>query len=670
MAGWLASTVRVQRPPAPPTWSAPAEAVSFVVNRIIDAVFLMDVIISFFMPFRTSQVEGGTWVHDRKRIMQHYLLTWFVPDLCTCIPFDVILSASVDGSDPNLNQNLRMVRMVRVLKLVRIVRATRILKRWQDSVAISYAVATLIRFVLITLVLAHWLACFWGILGAPHQPSPDDLSTLSHAPDGGPNWSGKYGDGLTWIQKYRLETLTAFELYGIALYVALNNIFGGASEVNPANPSEFYAQCAMLLLGSSVWAYIIGSACGIIATLDPASIEYRQTIDELNFFCDDQQMPKELRVELRSYFRNTLYNVRLKRYETLLAKMSQKLRGDAAFHMCEYRLSHVPFLVHKQLEVEFMSNLAIRMTPTVYSHLERVPCTRLLIVGRGVVAKRGRLSVSGASLGQDVILSNDNLRDLGDAIALTFVQASCISQKDIFGLLPDYPLAYRIVRRAAMRLALVRALSKAARIARMKKEGGTASSVLASLMYSDGMSVAAGAAATGLGGGGNGGDGVGAAEMSVEDAITLAVQEPLYPSVEPPPAHKLFPVFPSRAEAESPQDGDDGAPPEPAPKGQAKGKRSGNPHLSRQASGGRRLWGTYSRVVKPPTTDDRIDELRDELRQTNSELLERIGQMERLLRSSLTGEGSFTNKSSAPPLPRRMFGSLFGGSGNREAFEA
>ena len=113
-----------------------AEAVSFVVNRIIDAVFLMDVIISFFMPFRTSQVEGGTWVHDRKRIMQHYLLTWFVPDLCTCIPFDVILSASVDGSDSNLNQNLRMVRMVRVLKLVRIVRATRILKRWQDSVAI------------------------------------------------------------------------------------------------------------------------------------------------------------------------------------------------------------------------------------------------------------------------------------------------------------------------------------------------------------------------------------------------------------------------------------------------------------------------------------------------------------------------------------------------------
>ena len=49
--------------------------------------------------------------------------------------------------------------------------------------------------------------------------------------------------------------------------------------------------------------------------------------------------------------------------------------------------------------------------------------TDLFVVERGVVAKRGYLGVAGACFGKDVILSNDNLRDLGDAIALTFVQA-------------------------------------------------------------------------------------------------------------------------------------------------------------------------------------------------------------------------------------------------------
>ena len=116
--------------------------------------------------------------------------------------------------------------------------------------------------------------------------------------------------------------MTPLSLYGISLYVSLNNIFGSACEINAANYGEFYAQCVMLLIGSSVWAYVIGSACGIVATLDPARIEYRQTLDELNYFCSDQSMPNELTVKLRGYFRNTIHLTRARRYEALLPKMS------------------------------------------------------------------------------------------------------------------------------------------------------------------------------------------------------------------------------------------------------------------------------------------------------------------------------------------------------------
>jgi len=56
------------------------------------------------------------------------------------------------------------------------------------------------------------------------------------------------------------------------------------------------------------------------------------------------------------------------------------------------------------------------------------------------------------------------LRDMGDAIALTFVQTISITQADIFELLPDYPKAFYTVRKAALRMALIRALVKAAGI--------------------------------------------------------------------------------------------------------------------------------------------------------------------------------------------------------------
>ena len=147
----------------------------------------------------------------------------------------------------------------------------------------------------------------------------------------------------------------------------------------------------MMLIGSAVWAYIIGSACGIIATLDPARIEFRQTLDEINFFVADQSLSDELAVKLRAYFRNTIHLVRSKRYDRLLQKMSTRLRGDAAFEMCRMKMRRVPYLVHPELEAEFMCNLSIKYVTSVYSRLERVPCTNLFVIERGVVAKRGRL---------------------------------------------------------------------------------------------------------------------------------------------------------------------------------------------------------------------------------------------------------------------------------------
>jgi len=588
--------------------------ISFAANRIIDTVFFVDVLITFFMPYRTSALQGAIWVRDRQKIARHYLRTWFLPDMITCVPFDVIIGATLDSSQSSSVEtgHLRMVRMIRVLKLVRIVRATRILKRWQDNVAISYSVSTLVRFVLLTLVLAHWLACLWGILGTPPRESTAVVSDLVQTPDGGPNWSGRYGDGLTWIQKYRLEGLGAWELYTIALYVSLNNIFGGSSEINPANTAEFSAQCIMLLLGSSVWAYVIGSACGIIATLDPASIEYRQTIDELNFFCADQMIPEDLRVELRAYFRSMLYQIRLRRYEGLLGRMSQKLRGDAAYCMCELRVRKVPYLVHPSCEPEFLSNLAIKFAPVVFSHLERVPCTRLLIVGRGVVAKRGRLGVSGTALGQDVILSNANLRDVGDAIALTFVQSSTLEQKDIFSLLPSYPMAYTVVRRAAMRIALVRAISKAARIAKRARLNARDEEEGSSVLF---------------------------------EALERALSEPLYPVI----ASAAEPVGRNRRS--------------PFPVlGQAAPARLG--------ASSKGLWSSHSHVPKPLTTDERIDELRREMRETNGEVLERIDQLEALLRKAI--QPSTRNPGAGQEAQRSRgggFSALFGGFGGTATHE-
>lgn len=390
-----------------------------------------------------------------------YLHGWFALDVFTCIPFDLIFSGVASAANVEVNaQMFRLLRMLRLMKLMRIMRASRIIGRWQDHVGLSFAFLSLIKFTFLTGVLAHWLACLWGFVGASGDTLDDEETT----------WTGYGNDKVTWRQKHKIGVEGApadpFAIYGVALYVALNNVFGGSCEINAANYVEFYVQSVMLVIGSTLWAYIIGSACGIIATLDPARLEFRQTLDELNYFVHDMNVPADLTVKLRQYFRNTMYLVRVRRYEALLSKMSTRLRGDTAYEMCRSRLRKVHYLVDPQVEPEFMCSLAIKYTTSVYSRLERVACTSLFVVERGVVAKRGRLGLAGACFGEDVILSNDDLRDVGDAIALTFVQAISLTQTDIFELLPDFPRAYHVVRRAALRIALVRALVKAAQIVR------------------------------------------------------------------------------------------------------------------------------------------------------------------------------------------------------------
>ena len=57
-----------------------------------------------------------------------------------------------------------------------------------------------------------------------------------------------------------------------------------------------------LLFGSCLWAYIIGSACTILSTLDVETIEHQHLMDQLNVMMENHNMADELRSELRTYF--------------------------------------------------------------------------------------------------------------------------------------------------------------------------------------------------------------------------------------------------------------------------------------------------------------------------------------------------------------------------------
>ena len=69
--------------------------INFTCNRIVDAIFIIDIVINFFLPFRASHREGGMMVYDNLRIAKAYLRGWFALDFVTCLPLDLIVFALV-----------------------------------------------------------------------------------------------------------------------------------------------------------------------------------------------------------------------------------------------------------------------------------------------------------------------------------------------------------------------------------------------------------------------------------------------------------------------------------------------------------------------------------------------------------------------------------------------
>ena len=63
-------------------------------------------------------------------------------------------------------QALRMMKLVKILKMVRVLKASRIFQRWEAQIALSFATQSMLKFGCAIFIVAHWVACVWGMTAA------------------------------------------------------------------------------------------------------------------------------------------------------------------------------------------------------------------------------------------------------------------------------------------------------------------------------------------------------------------------------------------------------------------------------------------------------------------------------------------------------------------------
>ena len=214
---------------------------------------------------------------------------------------------------------------------------------------------------------------------------------------------------------------------------------------------EYVVYAFMMMFGSIVWAWVIAALCGILATLNPHSTAFQNTMDELEYFMRERNFPMAHKVRLRDFFRQTQDFSRLKSYDSLMVKMSVQLRGDTAVKIGMTTLSRVWYFSLDAVEKEFLAVVALNLYGAVYDVREVLPTIDLTVIMKGMAARKLRIFAKGATLGTDCVIPDErqNLRELDTANCLTFVQTSQISRNSLITIVEHFPVAKAHVKKAA-----------------------------------------------------------------------------------------------------------------------------------------------------------------------------------------------------------------------------
>lgn len=519
-------------------WEPTSINALYGLNLFVNISFMVDLIFNFFLPYREITKQGSTRiVKDHKSIASHYLRSHFFIDLISVLPIDSILLAVDFETDSELAkvggvatpdtslEALRMVRMfrlIRLIKLFRILRASRIFARWDAAITVAYSDRELIRWMVIVLVLLHWLACALGLVAqlAPSQRTPllqkqvverineglsdvdfgygeyaygvkqdtcygcvlndpvmsrycdnacltpceIDLLARQVLPANAFNAEVKHMRAMvfkaeTWICRYNLQGTVQLpdqhaHVWLSAVHVAMIMLSGGVGSIYPENGPEYIIFTVGILIGSVIWAMVVGTICAMATTGDPHTIEYRQHMDSLNSFLAEARVPPEICFQARTYLRSTRELRKKLSYDELISTLSPGLRGEIMLYLSKSTFSHVWYL--SSIEGECLVQLAARLTRHGFPPRERMASVELNILMRGIAARGGDLLYSGMCWGSDMILTSAVLRDTRPITALTYVEVQALSRNDLYTVLDMFPESAKMVQNAAVRMALKR----------------------------------------------------------------------------------------------------------------------------------------------------------------------------------------------------------------------
>ncbi|XP_068456482.1 potassium voltage-gated channel subfamily H member 5 isoform X2 [Clinocottus analis] len=293
-----------------------------VLDSVVDVIFLVDIVLNFHTTFVGP---GGEVISDPKLIRMNYLKTWFVIDLLSCLPYDII--NAFENVDEGMSSLFSSLKVVRLLRLGRVARKL--------DHYLEYGAAVLVLLVCVFGLVAHWLACIWYSIGdyevideATNTIKVDSWLYQLALSIGSPYRYNASGDG-RWEGGPGKDSL-----YITSLYFTMTSLTTiGFGNIAPTSDGEKIFSVAMMMVGSLLYATIFGNVTTIFQQMYANTNRYHEMLNNVRDFLKLYQVPTGLSERVMDYIVSTWSMSKGIDTEKVLSICPKDMRADICVHL-------------------------------------------------------------------------------------------------------------------------------------------------------------------------------------------------------------------------------------------------------------------------------------------------------------------------------------------------
>mmetsp|Transcript_8861 Transcript_8861/g.21980 ORF Transcript_8861/g.21980 Transcript_8861/m.21980 type:complete len:862 (+) Transcript_8861:29-2614(+) len=386
----------------------------FWMNRCMDAVFGIDMWIQCLT--KRSQYRpgiGNIRIISARSLLKLYLKGWFLLDLISVVPVDIVLLAT------GWKFQVETWGPLRLLRLLRLTRSLRLYHKWRTHIAKKRIAMGSVVVLVLLLVAVHSIACVWGFMSSMQGcQNPSWLTRTPMLPS--------------------FDHCSIFHAYSRSVYFAVNTVFllgSGHRRLHTRQEVVVSVFCSVACV--VLWVFLVTWGCSLLA-YRPVTRTMYDRLEATNWSMRQGGLSVEAKVLVRTFARETVYldwQIAGKRF---LRGLSPLLEGWASKCMVSRWGRNVSYL--REGSPEFLAAVYRELDCRQFDRHE--PCFglqhRLSVAVRGSVVRNNFLVERSAFFNQDFVVADLRLQESVTVVAISPVVILSMDRPSMHRLLLDF----------------------------------------------------------------------------------------------------------------------------------------------------------------------------------------------------------------------------------------